>query len=54
MKKRDVGATHRVRQDEVGENFPEDWFEAVVVFTALVFIGGGAFTLYYLSQGMPV
>ena len=53
MKKK-IGATHRVRQDEIGESFPQDWVEAVVVFTALLFIGGGAFTLYYLSQEMPV
>ena len=52
MSKRD-GPKHKVRKDELGDSFPNDWIEAVVVFVALFAIGGGAFTLYYLAQSMP-
>ena len=53
MKKRG-GPDHKVRNDEIGDDsFPNDWIEAVIVFVALIGIGGGAFTLYYLGQSMP-
>ena len=48
----DIGPTHRVRKDELGESFPSDSIEAVIVFLALIGIGGGAFMLYYLAQGV--
>ena len=47
------GPDHKVRSDELGDSFPDDWIEAVIVFVALIGIGGGAFTLYYLGQSMP-
>ena len=48
------GLKHRVRKDdEVGDSFPNDWLEAVIVLVALIGIGGGALTLYHLSQSMP-
>ena len=47
------GLKHKVRRDELGDSFPNDWLEAVIVFVALIGIGGGAFTLYYLAQSMP-
>ncbi len=51
QQKKRVGPTHRVREQDEGDGypFPNDWLEAVIVFTALVFIGGGAFFMYYLS-----
>ena len=51
QQKKKVGPTHRVRDDSGdGYPFPNDWLEAVIVLTALVFIGGGAFFMYYLSD----
>ena len=47
------GPKHKVRRDDLGDSFPDDWLEAVIVFVALTGIGGGAFTLYYLAQSMP-
>lgn len=52
VKKKKIGPTHRVRKDELGESFPSDGIEAVIVFLALIGIGGGAFMLYYLAQGV--
>ena len=47
------GLKHKIRKDELGDSFPNDWIEAVVVFVALIGIGGGAFALYHLAQSMP-
>ena len=45
--KKQVGPTHRVRNDYGDTDLTN--LEAVVVFLALVVIGGSAFGLYYLS-----
>ena len=48
------GPRHKVRKDdEIGDTFPEDWVEGLIVFVALIGIGGGALTLYHLAQSMP-
>jgi hypothetical protein len=47
--KKRVGPTHRVREHDTHDVFPLDVYEALTVFSALVFIGGGAFFMYYLS-----
>ena len=48
------GPRHRVRKDdEVGDTFPDSWVEGLIVFAALIGIGGGALSLYYLAQSMP-
>ena len=48
------GLNHKVRKDdEIGETFPDSWVEALIIFVALIGIGGGALSLYYLSQSMP-
>ena len=49
MKKKNIGPTHRVRKDEVGESFPDSWVEAVIIAVALIGILGGAVALYHLS-----
>ena len=33
-----------------GYPFPNDWLELLIVVTSLVFIGGGAYFMYYLSD----
>ena len=54
QRRRDQGPKLKLRHDELGDAFPNDWLEAVIVFTALVFISGGAYFMYYLAQHMPV
>ena len=48
MKKKNVGPTHKVREDYGDEELTG--LEGLVVFAALVVIGGSAFSLYYLMQ----
>jgi hypothetical protein len=53
-RKRDQGPELELRHDDLGDAFPNDWLEAVIIFTALVFISGGAYFMYHLAQQMPV
>lgn len=54
VSKKRGGPRHRVRKDdEVGDTFPDSWVEGLIVFAALIGIGGGALSLYYLAQSMP-
>ena len=53
QQKKRAGPTHRVRQDDLGDAFPNDWLEGLIVFVALIGIGGGALTLYHLAQSVP-
>jgi hypothetical protein len=53
-RKRDQGPELKLRHDDLGDAFPNDWLEAVIIFTALVFISGGAYFMYHLAQQMPV
>ena len=48
------GPKQKLRHDDLGDSFPNDWLEALIVFTALVFISGGAYFMYYLAQQLPV
>jgi len=45
---------HRVTNydDDKGDGYPliNDWFEAVIVFTALFAVLGGVLAFYYVSQ----
>ena len=43
-----VGPTHRIRDDYGDEELTG--LEGLVVFAALIMIGGSAFALYYLMQ----
>jgi len=54
QRRRDQGPKQKLRHDDLGDAFPNDILEAVIVFTALVFISGGAYFMYYLAQQMPV
>ena len=49
--RRQVGPTQKVRHDELGDNdlFPSDIVEAGIVLALLVFMGCGAYAMYYLS-----
>jgi hypothetical protein len=47
--KKKIGPTQPSRHDDLGDTFPNDWLEALIIFLALVGIGGGAVSLYYLS-----
>ena len=54
LSKKRGGLSHRVRKDdELGDAFPNDPIEFVIVLVALIGIGGGALTLYHLAQSMP-
>ena len=41
---------HERRQDDLGDSFPRDWFEALTIFVAGVGVFGGFVALYYLAQ----
>jgi hypothetical protein len=38
------------RQDELGDAFPNDWLEALIILVAIVGISGGGLALYHLAQ----
>jgi hypothetical protein len=38
------------RSDELGDAFPNDWLEALIILVAIVGIFGGAVGLYHLAQ----
>jgi len=40
----------RESKDDVGDSFPNDWLEALIIFVAGVGVFGGFVTLYYLGQ----
>ena len=48
-RRKDQGPVAKRRHDDLGDAFPNDWLEAVIVFTALVAMSGGGYFLYYLS-----
>ena len=54
QRRREHGQKQKLRHDDRGDSFPTDWLEAVLVFTALAAISGGAYFMYYLAQQMPV
>ena len=54
QQRREHGPKQKLRHDDLGDSFPNDWLEALIVFTALVFISGGAYFMYYLAQQLPV
>ena len=54
LSKKRGGPSHRVRKDdELGDAFPNDWLEGLIVFVALIGILGGALALYHLAQSVP-
>ena len=44
------GPRHRVKKDELGDSFPNDWLEATIVFLFLAGVGFGAYGIYMISQ----
>lgn len=38
------------RHDDLGDSFPNDWLESLIIVTALIGMGAGAYALYYLAQ----
>jgi hypothetical protein len=38
------------RSDELGDAFPNDWLEALIIFIAGLGVFGGFFALYHLTQ----
>ena len=36
--------------DPIGDRFPNDWLEALILFVAAAGIFGGFFALYYLAK----
>ena len=49
-RKRDQGPELKLRHDDLGDAFPNDWLEWLVVTVALTAIGIGAYVMYYLSD----
>ena len=50
IKSKRNGPKHRVKHDDIGDRFPNDWLEAAIVF---LFLGGvffGAYGLYMIGQ----
>jgi hypothetical protein len=43
-------ANQKPRRDEVGDSFPNDWLEALILFAAGLGVFGGVFALLYLAQ----
>jgi len=52
QKRKPNGPSQPRRLDDLGQAFPNDWLEAVIVLVAAVAILGGAVGLYYLSKGV--
>lgn len=38
------------KRDEIGDSFPNDWLEALIIMVAGIGVFGGFVALYYLSQ----
>ncbi len=38
------------RSDDLGESFPNDWVEALIIFVAGLGVFGGVIALYHLAQ----
>ncbi len=49
---KDKGPRLKRRDDHLGDSFPNDWVEALIIFVAGVGVFGGFVALYYLSQQM--
>lgn len=47
---KDNNQRQRRRDDELGDSFPNDWVEALIIFVTGVAMFGGICMLYYLSQ----
>lgn len=47
---KDNGPKLKRREDELGDSFPNDWLEALILFVVGIGIFGGLFSLYYLTQ----
>ena len=47
--RRDNGPVAKRRHDELGDSFPNDWIEALIVFVALAAMTSGAYFLHHLS-----
>ena len=39
-----------VRHDPIGDRFPNDWLEALILFVAGIGVFGGIYALLYLAQ----
>jgi hypothetical protein len=40
-------------KDDIGDAFPNDWIEALILFVAGIGIFGGIVTLFYLADKVP-
>ena len=47
---KDNGPKQRRRHDELGDSFPNDWLEAVILFVVGVAMFGSVVALYHLYQ----
>jgi hypothetical protein len=41
------------RNDDLGDSFPNDWLEALIVFITGLGVFGGVLALWYLAEQMP-
>lgn len=49
-RRKDQGPVAKRRHDDLGDAFPNDIIEAIIVFVAVVAMSAGAYFLYYLSN----
>jgi hypothetical protein len=50
IKSKRNGPRHKVKKDELGESFPNDWLEASIVFLFLAGVSFGAYGIYMISK----
>ena len=50
IKSKRKGPKHRVKKDELGEAFPNDWLEATIVFLFLSGMFFGAYGIYMINE----
>ena len=50
IKSKRNGPRHKVKKDELGDSFPNDWLEASIVFLFLVVVSFGAYGIYMIGQ----
>jgi hypothetical protein len=50
IKSKRNGPRHKVKKDELGESFPNDWLEMCIVLLFLAGVSFGAYGIYMISQ----
>ena len=43
----------RKKKDDIGDSFPNDWVEALILFVCGVGIFGSVIAMYHLAQALP-